>query len=330
MDETILLKQCKKCLQWKPATLEYFHAAKANPDGLRNDACRECRVKHLPRKVQPGFKYCPKCKRELPATLEYFHAHPRNADGLRTPCKQCRSIARPKSELKRCSQCKREFPATTLFFNKRGDKTKGVRSVCRKCRWSTEKETATKWRQANPDKVRHYSLSRRGSERERESQRRYRVTHRGVLILRRKTYYDADPQRAREQAKAYRLRYPERVRQSRMVYQQSEAGKAANRRAVIKHRLKRRVIQQIRIARKRAAQGTHTAEDIQRQFAAQNGLCYWCKKPVTKYHVDHVIPLSRGGFDDPSNLVISCPVCNWRKNNKLPEQWLKDKERYSS
>jgi 5-methylcytosine-specific restriction endonuclease McrA len=40
-----------------------------------------------------------------------------------------------------------------------------------------------------------------------------------------------------------------------------------------------------------------------------------------KYHVDHVVPLSRGGSDGPENIVISCPRCNCSKSSKLPEEW---------
>lgn len=30
-------------------------------------------------------------------------------------------------------------------------------------------------------------------------------------------------------------------------------------------------------------------------------------------HVDHVVPRSRGGTDDPANLRASCPTCNMRR-----------------
>jgi 5-methylcytosine-specific restriction endonuclease McrA len=39
------------------------------------------------------------------------------------------------------------------------------------------------------------------------------------------------------------------------------------------------------------------------------------------YHVDHVVPLVRGGSDDPSNLVIACVPCNLSKGDKLPHEW---------
>src|SRR6266487_1797937 len=64
--------------------------------------------------------------------------------------------------------------------------------------------------------------------------------------------------------------------------------------------------------------GTHVSADIQQQYKNQRGKCYYCKKKVGKtYHVDHVIPLSKGGSNGPENIVIACPRCNLRKNANI-------------
>ncbi len=36
--------------------------------------------------------------------------------------------------------------------------------------------------------------------------------------------------------------------------------------------------------------------------------------------IDHVLPRSRGGTDDPENLVTACRPCNTRKANRTPEE----------
>jgi 5-methylcytosine-specific restriction endonuclease McrA len=75
-------------------------------------------------------------------------------------------------------------------------------------------------------------------------------------------------------------------------------------------------------SRIRNAEGTHTAVDIQNQYKAQKGKCYWCSVKVgDTYHVDHIKPLSRGGSNNPENLVIACPSCNLSKGSKLPHEW---------
>lgn len=77
-----------------------------------------------------------------------------------------------------------------------------------------------------------------------------------------------------------------------------------------------------RRAREINAEGSHTMEDVRRQLANQDGRCYYCNIVLQSYHVDHVIPLSRGGSNNPDNIVCACPPCNMKKHNKTPEEWL--------
>ncbi|HJT55833.1 MAG TPA: HNH endonuclease [Ktedonobacteraceae bacterium] len=69
------------------------------------------------------------------------------------------------------------------------------------------------------------------------------------------------------------------------------------------------------------APGNHTAEDIRQQFKRQKGKCHYCHNKLAKYHIEHVVPVTRGGSNDMSNIVLACPPCNWRKGNKLPHEW---------
>jgi len=76
-------------------------------------------------------------------------------------------------------------------------------------------------------------------------------------------------------------------------------------------------------ARIRANGGTHTDRDVLRQYDAQNGECFYCQVPLqNKYHVDHRIPVSRGGSNGPENLVCACGPCNLRKHTKTDVEFL--------
>lgn len=78
-----------------------------------------------------------------------------------------------------------------------------------------------------------------------------------------------------------------------------------------------------RRAHKKRAGGTHTAADLRRQYVVQSGHCFWCDVGLgVRYHVDHLIPLSRPGTsNDPWNIVLACAPCNLSKNAKLPLDW---------
>lgn len=67
--------------------------------------------------------------------------------------------------------------------------------------------------------------------------------------------------------------------------------------------------------------GAYSAADVARLMQAQNELCNACRCFLDDYHVDHVIPISRGGINDASNLQLLCPTCNRSKGNKLPHEF---------
>jgi len=72
--------------------------------------------------------------------------------------------------------------------------------------------------------------------------------------------------------------------------------------------------------------GTHSHQDVLSILAAQRARCANCLESLemkgrNKYHVDHIMPLSRGGSNDKLNLQCLCPTCNMRKHAKDPIFW---------
>jgi 5-methylcytosine-specific restriction endonuclease McrA len=47
-------------------------------------------------------------------------------------------------------------------------------------------------------------------------------------------------------------------------------------------------------------------------------ICFWCGQEANT--CDHVIPVARGGSDDPDNLVAACKRCNFSRQDRLPEE----------
>lgn len=83
-----------------------------------------------------------------------------------------------------------------------------------------------------------------------------------------------------------------------------------------------------RRARLKGASGSHTRKDVEKILNLQRFLCANCRSSVMDgYHVDHVIPISKGGSNGPENLQILCPPCNIRKRDKDPIEWAKQNGR---
>lgn len=79
-----------------------------------------------------------------------------------------------------------------------------------------------------------------------------------------------------------------------------------------------------RRARKLGADGYHSKDDIDKILSGQGGLCAapWCRSDISNgYEIDHIMPLSRGGSDWPSNLQCLCRGCNRSKSSKTMDEW---------
>jgi 5-methylcytosine-specific restriction endonuclease McrA len=53
--------------------------------------------------------------------------------------------------------------------------------------------------------------------------------------------------------------------------------------------------------------------------ARDNSTCYLCGLWLNdnEIHLDHVIPVSKGGLHDPSNIKVACAYCNLSKGAKI-------------
>lgn len=84
-----------------------------------------------------------------------------------------------------------------------------------------------------------------------------------------------------------------------------------------------------RMARVRGAAGSSTEADIKHIYLTQKGKCATCKKSIApkqgrrQYHIDHIMPISKGGSNYPDNLQLLCPRCNLSKNDAHPDEWAK-------
>lgn len=207
--------------------------------------------------------------------------------------------------LKQCSrkdQCINPLgswlPATLDYFRKDERLKSKLRSNCLECE--------RRYREDNAEQMREY-------------QRRYYKERREAILLRtRQNYFNRRTQYNEYQRQYYQSHKQEKAEWGRR-YRASHADKIRKRHKIYRatHRDTDR-----RRARSASAIGTHTVADIAVLLRSQKLQCWWCGEKLGKvYHIDHRVPLSRGGTDAPENLCITCPTCNLSKNNKLPQEW---------
>ena len=53
-----------------------------------------------------------------------------------------------------------------------------------------------------------------------------------------------------------------------------------------------------------------------------NHTCVYCGETDDEFEFDHVVPYSRGGTEDPSNIVLACKPCNRAKGARTPAEWM--------
>lgn len=176
----------------------------------------------------------------------------------------------------------------------------GLNTLCKVC-WALK---AREWRQMNPEKVKSGRQSHEAKAYQREYQQRWFQENKQAIYERVAANKSRNPllsqSRQREYDRKCKLKNPI----------------AAKMKASVKNARRRKLILGV--------EGSYSEEDLSKIFYEQEGRCAYCQVVLegTEYHVDHYIPLSRGGSNWPSNLRISCSHCNLSKGAKSPEEFL--------
>lgn len=130
-----------------------------------------------------------------------------------------------------------------------------------------------------------------------------------------KEYYKKNLRRIRKRTIKHYRENREQILQARAAYYAENPEKvgisAARRRAIVK---------QVPIGDLKMIEAWHRKWKKKAMVR-----CHWCKKkiPGCRGHTDHVIPISKNGPHSLENLVIACARCNFRKKDKMPDEWLK-------
>lgn len=227
--------------------------------------------------------------------------------------------------MKTCSKCKAVKPLPE--FNNSKNYADGKFQWCRQCCREASKEFRTR----NADRIKA------------ERREKYAKNKQPTLDYMRNRYW-RDPEARRLASAEWRKNNPEKskainasayAKNKDKVKEQSRAYYRANRETCL---AKGRVLQKrhyeankdqyyTRSANRRAAKsgakGTLSRGIRKALFAAQDGRCVYCRCVLpSSAHLDHIVPLAKGGSHTDENVQLLCPDCNLSKGAKLPEEFL--------
>lgn len=155
--------------------------------------------------------------------------------------------------MKVCSKCGEEKPFSEFWVSRKGRTKDGYVGRCKEC----SKRARREWAAKNRDKESTYNRAKN----------------------------QANPERAREQAKKWRKENPERYAE---LHRDKEAARRARKRKAFVEYVRASVL-----------------------LERDDGICGICEEPLGKdYHIDHIIPLVKGGMHSYANTRLTHPRCN--------------------
>ena len=179
------------------------------------------------------------------------------------------------------------------------------------------------WRRRHPEQYRQMrqAWSVKNREKRRADQRAWYAKHRDQERERQRNQRRQHLKERRALEKAWRDANKQKVAEKSRRWNIANRGR---RKARVRARyaidpIPFRAFAHQRRARERKAPGFASAQQIADRVAFYGWRCAYCGGSFE--HLDHVIPLSRGGSNWPANIRPACARCNRTKNNKTLAEW---------
>jgi 5-methylcytosine-specific restriction endonuclease McrA len=267
--------------------------------------------------ILPQSKICTKCGLDKP--LSEYHKHRRGKYGLQPRCKAC---LLEENSVYKSSHREEGRAYNKTYYEQNREKVLAYTSQWAKDNRDKRNEQMRHWREANPERAKEIRARSHEAHKDKNNARskRYREENREAFLAMLSRWYAANKGHVAAYNKAkYEANPGEMVERSRKWREANPEAVAA--------------MCRLRRARRFAAGGTHTTEDIERLLIAQDHTCAnpYCRADLTsaKKELDHKQPLARGGSDGIDNLQWLCAPCNRRKHAKPMDEWLAAEERRS-
>lgn len=253
-------------------------------------------------------KTCGRCKIDKPITE--FHKDSHTKSGIRNKCKACGTSCKneylAKHPGKRAADCLR-------WRKNNKEKYLSYAKRYKKERKAEVDEYMLKYRSDKKIELKEKSAKYRESGKGREREIAYYIRNKDHILQRQRNYCLLNKDKRQKYFSAYRAEHSELIRKQQADYHAAHPD--ARRLKLIAYR-----------AKKKGNGGVISKDIIQKLWKLQKGKCAVCKANLKKtgYHLDHIIPVSKGGKNEDRNVQLTCPKCNAKKGNKDPIQFMQE------
>lgn len=199
--------------------------------------------------------------------------------------------------MKKCKNKDCTVPVNEQRFHKKASAKDGLATVCKICK--AEKDRI--YREQNKNYIQ-------------QNKKEYRIKNIEKVKAANKEYYESNKEVIAEKTKKYREDNKDSIKAKKSAYYKTEAGKLVSKNA----KNTRRAL------KSSTSDNTVTKDYLTTLFAVQANKCFYCSTELTltepgSVHLEHYIPLSKGGIHSCGNVVWSCSSCNLLKHNTVPE-----------
>ncbi len=237
--------------------------------------------------------------------------------------------------MKTCTKCHITQPLSEFNKSKKGKL--GLSSYCKACirlkaienkeqikeyrrKYYTENkerlnEISTQYAISHKEETALYKKTYSLENKEKIKQYRadYYIENKTSITVKNNLYVSKNKDRITEYKKIYFQKNKELLYAKGEIWRNTEQGKIS----ILSYRHTRR-------SRKTSTEdGSVTAQTLRELMASQNNKCHYCDCILdtsikNSVHLDHYIPLSKGGTHTLYNIVYSCMSCNLKKSNTVP------------